>query len=383
MRLALLAAASLAAGCATAPQNAPAPPAAAVPPEEEPRTASLERARCVIVAPFENASDAPLAGDAATGAVVAAVDPSRARVMPVPELRQLFRDTAFELPQGMGPTLALELAELLGADAAIYGAVEGRSRPPGGPLVVTVRVATTERELLLARTTYVRPAQGESVEKAVRRTVEGAVRPTLAALGAPGKKTCFDRERQARLRALALADARASQSARVPQAATSTAATPAAAAAPAVAAPVPAAAPASPRGAAPAPAQRPAPTPRQGEWSRRLAERGRFAIDDLEFRGRTAKLARDAGLADLAAALAVAPDVKVRLEGFVDATSDPRMDARLSMSMAQAAGKRLVALGIARDRVTWAGRGGETPLLPNFTARGRAANRRVEAVGLR
>ncbi|HEY6101060.1 MAG TPA: OmpA family protein, partial [Anaeromyxobacter sp.] len=220
MRPALLAAASLlAAGCATAPQTPAGPPTAAAAPspsEDEPRTAALARARCVVVAPFENASDAPLAGDAATGAVVAAVDPSRARVLPVPELRALFRDTAFELPQGIGPTLALELAELLGADAAIYGAVEGRSRAPGGPLVVTVRVATAERELLLARTTYVRPDPGESVEKAVRRTVENTVRSTLASLGGPGKKTCFDRERQARLRALALADARAAQSARVP-----------------------------------------------------------------------------------------------------------------------------------------------------------------------
>jgi outer membrane protein OmpA-like peptidoglycan-associated protein len=48
--------------------------------------------------------------------------------------------------------------------------------------------------------------------------------------------------------------------------------------------------------------------------------------------------------------------------------------------MAQAAAQRLVAMGVARDRVTWGARGGERPLLPNFTARGRSANRRVEAV---
>jgi flagellar motor protein MotB len=40
-------------------------------------------------------------------------------------------------------------------------------------------------------------------------------------------------------------------------------------------------------------------------------------------------------------------------------------------------------MGIARDRITWAGRAGEKPLLPNFTARGRTANRRIEVVGLR
>jgi outer membrane protein OmpA-like peptidoglycan-associated protein len=48
--------------------------------------------------------------------------------------------------------------------------------------------------------------------------------------------------------------------------------------------------------------------------------------------------------------------------------------------MAEATGRRLLDLGVPRDRLTWAGRGGESPILPNFTARGRAANRRVEVV---
>jgi len=81
--------------------------------------------------------------------------------------------------------------------------------------------------------------------------------------------------------------------------------------------------------------------------------------------------------------MAAAPDVGVRLEGFVAATADPDKDAQLSMAMAQAAGQKLVELGVSRDRITWAGRGGEKPLLPNFTARGRAANRRIEVVGRR
>jgi outer membrane protein OmpA-like peptidoglycan-associated protein len=51
--------------------------------------------------------------------------------------------------------------------------------------------------------------------------------------------------------------------------------------------------------------------------------------------------------------------------------------------MAQAAARELADLGVPRDRVTAAGRGGESPRLPNFTARGRAANRRVEAVAIR
>jgi flagellar motor protein MotB len=51
--------------------------------------------------------------------------------------------------------------------------------------------------------------------------------------------------------------------------------------------------------------------------------------------------------------------------------------------MAQAAAKRLVQLGVEQKRVSFAGRGGGSPVLPNFTARGRAANRRIEVVGLR
>jgi outer membrane protein OmpA-like peptidoglycan-associated protein len=106
-------------------------------------------------------------------------------------------------------------------------------------------------------------------------------------------------------------------------------------------------------------------------------------VEDVAFRSRTAELENEAGLADLALAVLATPSLKVRIEGFVDATSDPGGDARLSMSMAQAAGQRLVEMGVPRARVSWAGRGGDSPLLPNFTARGRAANRRLEAVGLR
>ena len=47
--------------------------------------------------------------------------------------------------------------------------------------------------------------------------------------------------------------------------------------------------------------------------------------------------------------------------------------------MAQAAARRLVELGVEPGRIGVAGRGGESPLVPNFTARGRAANRRIEA----
>jgi outer membrane protein OmpA-like peptidoglycan-associated protein len=130
--------------------------------------------------------------------------------------------------------------------------------------------------------------------------------------------------------------------------------------------------------AAPAPR-----TPRQADWAKRLGAAERFVVEDVAFEPRTPELLREAGLADLAAALLAEPSASVRLEGFVDATGDRAADQKLSLAMARAVADGVVRLGIPRRRVTFDGRGGESPRLPNFTVRGRAANRRVEAVGLR
>ncbi len=58
--------------CATLPAS-PAPPGPGTP-----RAAELARVRCLLVAPLDNASDVPLAAEAATGVLVSGVDPSRA-----------------------------------------------------------------------------------------------------------------------------------------------------------------------------------------------------------------------------------------------------------------------------------------------------------------
>lgn len=376
MRLLLTCLAAVtAAACATS-ATAPATPARA--PAAVLRAPELARVRCLVVAPFENASDAPLAAEAATGALLGGIDPSRTRVYPVPELRALFRDTPLELPEGVPPSLALELAQLLDADAALYGAVEGRTRGGAGDALVTLRIAFAGgHDLLFADAVRVQPAPGESVEAAVRRGVIEAARPVLARLGTPGPSDCFSRERTERLRALALADARPTTPSPPPEA-------------PPAARPDPA--PAEKRTAAPTPrprAERPAPaipatrSPRQAEWAKRLAAGGRILVEDATFDGRTPDLARDGGLSDLAVALLSVPGARLRIEAFVDATSDPDADLALSVRMADAAAQRLTELGVDHGRLTAAGRGGESPILPNFTARGRAANRRIEAVILR
>jgi OmpA family len=115
-------------------------------------------------------------------------------------------------------------------------------------------------------------------------------------------------------------------------------------------------------------------------WVDRLHPGARFSVEGIAFDGRGGTLAHGDGLSELAAALREAPWVHVRLEGFVDSSGDPEGDVRLSATMAREAAERLVALGVGPARVSWSGRGGDSPLLPNFTARARAANRRVEVV---
>ena len=328
------------------------------------KSAELARVRCLVVAPFENGSDAPPAAEAATGALVSEIDPLRTRVFPIAELRGLFRDTPLELPGGFGPSLALELAELVGADAVLYGSVEGRSRDVTPELLVTIRLSLiADHRLLFAQAILVTPATGERTESAIRRAVLVAARPALARLGHAGKKRCFDPERTKELRKLALAQVGDARSSRLAAAAQ------------------PASKPAPP--STPPAAHAVLRTPRQVEWAKRLEMGERIVLDDVAFTGRSADLQRDGGLADLAVALSAQPSVSIRLEAFVDLTSDHSGDQKLSLSMAQIAAHRLADLGVARTRLSWVGRGAESPRLPNFTARGRAANRRIEVVAVR
>lgn len=314
------------------------------------RPAELARVRCLLLAPIESTADTPLAAAAATRALEASVDAARTQVLPVFALRAMLVDTPMELPAGVSGGTALELAELLGADAALYGAVEGRSRGREAAMLVTLRLSLAgSRDLLFADAAPIVLSPGEPLEAAVRRTVVDLARPALDRLGAPGTRSCFDKGRRDALHAAAVALLPAP---------------------PAPAAIDEAPAPAGGTGLR---------TTRQRDWARRLAAHARVTLDDVAFAGRTADLVREAGLADLAVVLGASPALGIKLEGFVDASGDPGADARLSLAMAQAAARRLVELGIEPGRLSVAGKGSESPLVPNFTARGRAANRRIEA----
>ncbi len=387
------------------------------------RAIQLARVRCLLVAPFENASDDLRAADAATGALASSIDRDRTLIYPIDDLRALFKGTSLELPDGISPSLALELGEIVGADAVLYGSVDGRSRGAEADLTVTFRLAAVAaRDTLFARAVPVQPRPDEEIGQAVRRTALEAAQPILERLGVPGRKVCFERQRIDRVRLVAAAreraPARAPSSAPVappPLPPTTAAAAPRLAATEAAApesgrsaaSPAPSAiaaagattiaTAASPAAASapgdPGPAQvemvgppkivrsRSARTPRQADWAEKLAARERFVLEDVTFSGRTPRFERDSGLADLAAAVVGSPaSIRIRLEGFVDASANPDEDLRISMELARAAGRRLVQLGVPRDRVTWAGRGRDAPILPNFTSRGRTVNRRIEVV---
>jgi outer membrane protein OmpA-like peptidoglycan-associated protein len=105
-------------------------------------------------------------------------------------------------------------------------------------------------------------------------------------------------------------------------------------------------------------------------------------VEDVTFAGRSPRFELESGLVDLAAALGAQRETHVRIEGFVDAGKTTREDEHDSMEYARAAGRRLIELGVSRDRVTWAGRGRDAPIAPSFTVRGRETNRRVEVVPL-
>ena len=323
---ALSAAVALALGCASAPV---AEPAIATPNGALLRGAELAQARCLLVAPFENASDVALAAETATSALLTGVDPARARVFPIAELRDVFRDTPLELPAGIAPSLALELAELVGADAAVYGVVEGGGKVADPHLLVSVRVAVAGRSPAPVRPHRGGPRRPRRVAGGRDPADGGGARsPDARAARRPGPEAVLRSRAHARappLRALRAA--------------------PGAAAIRCLRSRFDGARERRARRARAQPS-----TPRQAEWARRLAAGERIVVDDVAFAGRTSDLLRDGGLADLAIALAASPGIAVHLEAFVDTTATGPPTDGSRRAMAHAAADRLFQLGVERAR---------------------------------
>lgn len=74
------------------------------------------------------------------------------------------------------------------------------------------------------------------------------------------------------------------------------------------------------------------------------------------------------------------PDLKFSVEGHTDSTGSAELNQTLSDARSKAVVDKLVAMGIAADRLKAAGKGQSNPIADNATDEGRAKNRRVEFV---
>jgi outer membrane protein OmpA-like peptidoglycan-associated protein len=74
------------------------------------------------------------------------------------------------------------------------------------------------------------------------------------------------------------------------------------------------------------------------------------------------------------------PDLKFSVEGHTDNTGSAATNQTLSDARSKAVVDKLVEMGVAKGRLTSAGKGQNAPIADNSTDEGRAKNRRVEFV---
>ncbi|MBN8854163.1 MAG: hypothetical protein BGO55_07200 [Sphingobacteriales bacterium 50-39] len=84
------------------------------------------------------------------------------------------------------------------------------------------------------------------------------------------------------------------------------------------------------------------------------------------------------GLDDVVGLLKADPNLRLSIDGYTDNTGRPEKNQLLSEHRAAAVKKYLVSKGVAENRIAAAGHGQSDPVGDNKTAKGRAANRRVE-----
>lgn len=85
-------------------------------------------------------------------------------------------------------------------------------------------------------------------------------------------------------------------------------------------------------------------------------------------------------LRELARSLQSYPKSSVLVVGHTDNVGTAAFNKQLSLDRASAVARILVGYGVATNRMTYAGRGYNQPVVSNATADGRAQNRRVEVL---
>lgn len=109
-------------------------------------------------------------------------------------------------------------------------------------------------------------------------------------------------------------------------------------------------------------------------------EQYKFRAEQVQFLSGSATLTK-AAKAELdkgALILAEHPDIKISIEGHTDNTGSEALNQKLSEKRAEAVKAYFVMKGINADRLVTVGYGQSSPIGDNTTAKGRAANRRVE-----
>ena len=74
------------------------------------------------------------------------------------------------------------------------------------------------------------------------------------------------------------------------------------------------------------------------------------------------------------------PNYKAQIQGHTDSDGSEKYNMKLSQKRAAAVSKKLVELGLDKNRLDAKGYGESKPVASNKTAEGKAQNRRVEAV---
>jgi outer membrane protein OmpA-like peptidoglycan-associated protein len=118
----------------------------------------------------------------------------------------------------------------------------------------------------------------------------------------------------------------------------------------------------------------------QGCIPEAVAKKFTGTIRGIEFAEGSARIMKTSrGLLDEAvAALKEVLVLRLRIEGHTDNRGKAARNQRLSQARAEAVRKYLVGKGVAEDRLEAVGYGDTKPAKDNRTARGRAANRRIE-----
>ncbi len=109
---------------------------------------------------------------------------------------------------------------------------------------------------------------------------------------------------------------------------------------------------------------------------------GAVKFVNIEFESGKAVVSRSSlpQLRDLARSLQSQPNITIEIRGHTDDRGSDELNQRLSEERADAVAQELVALGIARKRLTTKGFGKSKPLVPNDSDENRQRNRRTEFV---